>query len=52
MQSIASFDEINNWIANQFSGFFSKEFVFKVIDELFQQGVILEIGKLSYKIND
>jgi hypothetical protein len=39
-------------VADKFSGFFSKEFVFKVIDELFQLGVIIEVGKLSYKIND
>jgi hypothetical protein len=28
------FDEINGWVTQQYGGFFTKDFVFEVLDEL------------------
>lgn len=42
------FDSIYKDVCRQFENFYTKEFVFKVIDELFQMGAIYEVGKLTY----
>jgi len=43
-----SFDNIYKRCSGQFNNFYTKDFVFKVIDELFQMGLIYEIAKLTY----
>jgi hypothetical protein len=43
-----NFDTIYKRVSMQFSNFYTKEFVFKVIDELFQMGLIYETAKCTY----
>ena len=45
-----NFDSIYKRVSSAFGGFYTKEFVFKVIDELFQMAVIFEIAKMTYGI--
>lgn len=42
------FDYLYKAVCQQFDNFYTKEFVFKVIDELFQMGLIYETGKCQY----
>ncbi|CDW74075.1 UNKNOWN [Stylonychia lemnae] len=42
------FETIYKDVCKQYDNFYTKEFVFKVIDELFQMGVIYEVAKLQY----
>jgi hypothetical protein len=42
------FEQIYKGVCHQFDNFYTKEFVFKVIDELFQMGLIYETGKCCY----
>jgi hypothetical protein len=46
------FDQIYKAVCQQFDNFYTKEFVFKVIDELFQMGLIYETGKCVYAFLD
>lgn len=43
-----SFEAVYKGVCQQFDNFYTKEFVFKVIDELFQMGLIYETGKCQY----
>lgn len=43
-----NFDQIYRKVANKFQNFYTKDFVFKVIDELFQQGSIYEVSRCTY----
>ena len=47
-----SFDNINKRVSTQFDNFYTKDFVFKVIDELFQMGLIYEVSKQTYMFLD
>lgn len=47
-----SFEHIYKAVCQNFDNFYTKEFVFKVIDELFQMGLIYETGKCSYAYLD
>ena len=47
-----SFDTIQKRVTSQFSNFYTKDFVFKVIDELFQMGMIYEVAKFTYAYID
>jgi hypothetical protein len=46
-----SFDKIHQWVTAKFGGFFTKEFIFRAIDLLFQDGKILETERLVYEAN-
>ena len=43
-----NFESIYKKVSGQFGNFFTKDFVFKVIDELFQMGLIYEKAKYTY----
>ena len=43
-----NFDAIYRSVAQEFHNFYTKDFVFKVIDELFQQGLIYEVSRCTY----
>jgi hypothetical protein len=43
-----SFDAIYKKVTTQFSNFYTKDFIFKVIDELFQMGLVYEVAKFTY----
>ena len=43
-----NFESIYKRVSLEFGGFYTKEFVFKAIDELFQMAVIFEISKMTY----
>ena len=43
-----NFESIYKRVSQEFGGFYTKEFVFKAIDELFQMAVIFEISKMTY----
>jgi len=47
-----NFDQIYRKVANQFQNFYTKDFVFKVIDELFQMGLIYEVSRCTYAYLD
>ena len=47
-----SFDNIHKRVSAAFSNFYTKDFVFKVIDELFQMGLIYEVSKCTYMYLD
>jgi hypothetical protein len=47
-----SFDNIHKRVSTQFQNFYTKDFVFKVIDELFQMGLIYEVSKCTYMFLD
>ena len=47
-----TFDSIYRRVCQQHDNFFTKDFVFKVIDELFQIGLIYEIAKQTYCFMD
>ena len=47
-----SFENICKRVNNQYDNFYSKGFIFTCIDELFQFGAIIELGKLSYAYID
>ena len=47
-----NFDQIYRRVANQFQNFYTKDFVFKVIDELFQMGMIYEVSRCTYAYLD
>jgi Fe2+ or Zn2+ uptake regulation protein len=47
-----SFDNIHKKVSNTFQNFYTKDFVFKVIDELFQMGLIYEVSKQTYMFHD
>lgn len=47
-----TFDSIYRVVCREFDNFFTKDFVFKVIDELFQMGLIYELAKQTYQIMD
>lgn len=51
-QQVASLQEIYVWIKENYGSFFSKEYIFTQIDALFQDGKIMEMGQLKYKIHD
>ena len=42
------FEHIYKGVCHEYDNFYTKEFVFKVIDELFQMGLIYETGKCCY----
>ena len=46
------FDQIYRKVASQFQNFYTKDFVFKVIDELFQMGLIYEVSRCTYAFLD
>lgn len=43
-----SFDLLSKMVAKQFDNFYTKDFIFKSIDELFQMGLIYEVSKCTY----
>jgi len=43
-----TFDNIYKKVTTQFANFYTKDFIFKVIDELFQIGLIYQIAKFTY----
>lgn len=43
-----NFEQINKWVKTKHGGFLTKEFVFSVIDEMFQKGFITETQHLTY----
>ena len=47
-----SFDTIHKWVSTAFNNFFTKDFVFKVIDELFQMGLLYEVSRCTYMYLD
>lgn len=47
-----AFEQIYKAVCQQFDNFYTKEFVFKVIDELFQMGLLYETGKCCYAFLD
>ena len=47
-----NFDQIYRKVAQQFQNFYTKDFVFKVIDELFQMGAIYEVSRCTYAYLD
>ena len=47
-----SFDNIHKRVSTAFQNFYTKDFVFKVIDELFQMGLIYEVSKCTYMYLD
>ena len=47
-----NFDQIYRKVANNFQNFYTKDFVFKVIDELFQMGLIYEVSRCTYAYLD
>ena len=47
-----TFQSISKNVSNTFKNFFSKDFIFKVIDELFQLGLIYEMGKQTYMYHE
>lgn len=47
-----TFDSIYRRVCSNYDNFFTKDFVFKVIDELFQIGLIYEIAKQTYCFMD
>ena len=47
-----NFDQIYRKVATQFNKFYTKDFVFKVIDELFQMGLIYEVSRCTYAYLD
>lgn len=46
------FETIYKLVCKEFDNFYTKEFVFRVIDELFQMGVIYEKAKCVYTYLD
>jgi hypothetical protein len=51
-QNGLTFDSIYRRVCQNYDNFFTKDFVFKVIDELFQIGLIYEIAKQTYCFMD
>lgn len=51
-QNGLTFDSIYRRVCQNYDNFFTKDFVFKVIDELFQMGLIYEIAKQTYCFMD
>ena len=47
-----SFDNIHKRVSTHYQNFYTKDFVFKVIDELFQMGLIYEVSKCTYMFLD
>ena len=47
-----TFETIYRRVSNQFGNFYTKDFVFRIIDELFQLGLIYEIAKGTYSYLD
>lgn len=47
-----NFDAIYRMVANEYKNFYNKDFVFKVIDELFQMGLIYEVSRCTYAYLD
>ena len=47
-----SFDNIHKRVSTAYQNFYTKDFVFKVIDELFQMGLIYEVSKQTYMYLD
>ena len=47
-----TFESIYRKVSSQFGNFFTKDFVFRIIDELFQLGLIYEISKGTYSYLD
>lgn len=47
-----NFDQIYKAVAHNFKNFFTKDPVFKAIDELFQQGQIYEVARCTYAYLD
>jgi hypothetical protein len=47
-----NFEQIYRRVASQFQNFYTKDFVFKVIDELFQMGLIYEVSRCTYAYLD
>lgn len=47
-----NFENIYKRVSAQFSNFYTKEFLFKVIDELFQLGLVYEVAKHTYMYLD
>lgn len=47
-----NFDQIYRKVAAQFQNFYTKDLVFKVIDELFQMGLIYEVSRCTYAYLD
>jgi hypothetical protein len=45
-----TFESIYKRVSQAFGGFYTKEFVFKAIDELFQMAVIYEVSKMTYAL--
>jgi len=43
-----NFDTVYKLVSNEFDNFYTKDFVFKVIDELFQMGILYEVRKYTY----
>lgn len=43
-----NFDTVYKLVSNEFENFYTKDFVFKVIDELFQMGILYEVNKYTY----
>jgi len=43
-----NFDTVYKLVSNEFQNFYTKDFVFKVIDELFQMGLLYEVNKYTY----
>ena len=43
-----TFDIIHRQVSSEFGNFYTKDYVFKVIDELFQMGLIYEVSKCTY----
>jgi len=46
------FEAINVWVTQKFGGFFTKDIIFRVIDQLFQMGQIVETDRLQYNVID
>jgi hypothetical protein len=51
-QTGLTFDSIYRRVCQQHDNFFTKDYIFKVIDELFQLGLIYELGKQIYQLMD
>ena len=48
-QSGIGFEPLYKEVCRQYENFYTKEFVFKIIDELFQMGVIYETKQQTYQ---
>ena len=47
-----NFEQIYRRVNQSFQNFYTKDFVFKVIDELFQMGLIYEVSRCTYAYLD